>query len=98
MFLLFRNFACGTTNLRNDRPMNEEKKKRKKKRTDSADSGHKVPWQEKYASVDDIKAFLDGRVMLRYNEVRGRTEVHWLSQGLVIRWSARATRRVGLAT
>ena len=64
--------------------MDEEKKKRKKKRTDSTDGGHKVPWQEKYASVDDIKAMLSERVMLRYNEVRGRTEVHWLSQGLVI--------------
>ena len=65
--------------------MDEEKKKRKKKKpADAGDGGHKVPWQEKYASVDDIKAFLDGRVMLRYNEVRGRTEVHWLSQGLVI--------------
>ena len=27
---------------------------------------------------------LGERVMLRYNEVRGRTEIHWLSQGVVI--------------
>ena len=27
---------------------------------------------------------LDSRVLLRYNEVRGRTEIHWLSQGLMI--------------
>lgn len=27
---------------------------------------------------------LDNRVSLRYNEVRGRTEIHWLSQGPVL--------------
>ena len=27
---------------------------------------------------------LSERVMLRYNEVRGRTEIHWLSEGLTI--------------
>lgn len=32
--------------------------------------------------MDDIKAMLDSWVLLRYNEVRGRTEVHWLSQKL----------------
>ncbi len=46
---------------------------------------HKKPWQEKYATPEEIKAMLDCRVSLRYNEVRGRTEIHWLSAGPVIR-------------
>ena len=46
---------------------------------------HKKPWQEKYATPGEIKAMLDARVSLRYNEVRGRTEIHWLSAGPVIK-------------
>ena len=66
--------------------MDEEKKKRnKKKPADSGDGGHKQAWQEKYATPEQIKAMLADRVMLRYNEVRGRTEIHWLSQGPVIK-------------
>ena len=66
--------------------MDEEKKKRnKKKPADSSDGGHKQAWQEKYATPEQIKAMLADRVMLRYNEVRGRTEIHWLSQGPVIK-------------
>ena len=57
--------------------MNKEKKGTEKKE-------HKKPWQEAYATPEEIKAMLDSRVMLRYNEVRGRTEIHWLSQGPVI--------------
>ncbi len=34
---------------------------------------------------EEIRAMLDKRVMLRYNEVRGRTEIHWLSAGPVIK-------------
>ena len=45
---------------------------------------HKKPWQETVATPDEIKAMLDNRVSLRYNEVRGRTEIHWLSAGPVI--------------
>ena len=37
---------------------------------------HKRPWQEVYASVEDIKAFLNEHVMLRYNVITKRTEVH----------------------
>ena len=59
-------------------------KKAKSQKLTANRQEHKKPWQESYASVDDIKAMLDRRVLLRYNEVRGRTEVHWLSQGLVI--------------
>ena len=46
---------------------------------------HKKPWQEKYATPEEIKAMLDARVSLRYNEVRGRTEIHYLSAGPVLR-------------
>jgi len=58
-----------------------------KKETKSKDAPkeHKQPWQEKYATPEDIKRMLADRVMLRYNEVRGRTEIHWLSQGPTIR-------------
>ena len=45
---------------------------------------HKKPWQETYATPEEIRTMLGERVMLRYNEVRGRTEIHWLSQGLTI--------------
>ena len=65
--------------------MDEEKKKRKKKKSvDAGDGGHKKPWQETYATPEEIKAMLSERVLLRYNEVRGRTEIHRLSQGLTI--------------
>ena len=46
---------------------------------------HKKPWQETYATPEEIKAMLSERVMLRYNEVRGRTEIHWLSAGPVLK-------------
>ena len=57
----------------------------KQKKTGEAPKEHKQPWQEKYAAPEEIKAMLDSRVSLRYNEVRGRTEIHWLSQGPVLR-------------
>ena len=46
---------------------------------------HKSSWQEKYATPAEIQQMVSRRVLLRYNEVRHRTEVHWLSQGPVIR-------------
>ena len=46
---------------------------------------HKASWQETYATPEEIKAMLSERVMLRYNEVRGRTEVHYLSAGPVLK-------------
>ena len=58
------------------------KKERKK---DEAPREHKKPWQEKLATPEEIKAMLDRKVSLRYNEVRGRTEIHWLSAGPVIK-------------
>ena len=48
----------------------ETKKETKQKRE------HQKPWQEVYASIEDIKAFLNERVMLRYNVITKRTEVH----------------------
>ena len=46
---------------------------------------HKSSWQEKYATPAEIQQMVSRRVLLRYNEVRHRTEVHWLSEGPVIR-------------
>ena len=65
----------------------ETKTKAKTKKRQQEGEGakeHKKPWREAYATPEEIKAMLDSRVLLRYNEVRGRTEIHWLSQGLMI--------------
>ena len=59
--------------------------KKDTKKKDEAPSEHKKPWQEQYATPEEIKAMLDSRVSLRYNEVRQRTEVHYYSRGPVIR-------------
>ena len=71
--------------------MSDEKPKKRKKSPSLSREGrggspkeHKRPWQETMATPQEIKAMLSERVLLRYNEVRGRTEVHWLSQGPVI--------------
>ena len=45
---------------------------------------HKQNWRETYASPEEIKEMLKERVLLRYNEVRGRPEIHYLSKGPVI--------------
>ena len=52
----------------------EEKEKKKEGRAD-----RKPNWQEVYATVDDIQQFLSERVMLRFNVVTRRVEVHWLT-------------------
>ena len=59
-------------------------KTKTKTKTDEAPREHKKPWQETYATVEEIKQMVSNRVLLRYNEVRRRTEVHWLSEGPVI--------------
>ncbi len=65
--------------------MEETKTKTKAKtKTKKAGGEHKQPWRETYATPQEIEAMLSSRVLLRYNEVRGRTEIHWLSQGPVI--------------
>ena len=53
------------------------KTKDKKERKPRAE--RKPNWQEYTATVEDIKAFLDDRVMLRYNVVTRRTECHQLT-------------------
>ena len=58
---------------------------KQKTKKDEAPREHKKPWQETYATPEEIKAMLDSRVSLRYNEVRGRAEIHWLSAGPVIK-------------
>ena len=37
---------------------------------------HKKPWQETYATMEEIERFIDDRVALRYNVVTHRTEYH----------------------
>ena len=56
-----------------------EEKKRKKKAKSTERTERKPNWQEVYATVDDIRQFLDERVLLRYNVVTRRVEVHWLT-------------------
>ena len=47
----------------------------KKKSTEDGEAKeHKQPWQEKYATVGEIKAFLSDHVYLRYNTVKHRVE------------------------
>ena len=62
--------------------MSEEKKPKKK--LSASPKEHKEPWQAKYATPAEIQQMVSRRVLLRYNEVRHRTEVHWLSEGPVI--------------
>ena len=57
----------------------------KNTKKDGAPREHKKSWQETYATPEEIKAMLSERVMLRYNEVRGQTEIHWLSAGPVLK-------------
>ena len=59
-------------------------KMKTKTKTAEAPREHKKPWQETFATPDEIKAMVSNHVLLRYNEVRGLTEVHWLSEGPVI--------------
>ena len=56
-----------------------EEKKRKKKAKSTERTERKANWQEVYATVEDIQAFLDERVLLRYNMVTHQTEVHLLT-------------------
>lgn len=64
--------------------MNEEEKPKKKRRQKADGEGgakeHKRPWQETYATVDDIRTFLDGQVLLRYNLVTHQVECHLLNR------------------
>jgi predicted P-loop ATPase len=59
--------------------------KKETKKKEGAPREHKKSWQETYATPEEIKAMLDNRVSLRYNEVRGRPEIRRLSRGPVIK-------------
>ena len=50
------------------------KKKRKKKTAEEGEKVHRKNWREEYATVEDIKTFLGGRLYLRHNVVTGRVE------------------------
>ena len=57
--------------------MKEEEPKKKRKQEVAEEDGakaHKQPWQERYATVGEIKAFLSDHVYLRYNTVKHRVE------------------------
>ena len=54
-------------------------KEKKKKKARAERMERKPNWQEVYATVEDIQAFLDERVLLRYNMVTHQTEVHLLT-------------------
>ncbi len=51
----------------------------KKEKSTKGIKERKPNWKEVYASVDDIKAFLSDRVLLRRNVVTNRVEIHWLT-------------------
>ena len=62
--------------------MDEEKPKKKRKKGDQTtpapsysggEKTHKVPWQEKYATPKEIKAFLSDHIYLRWNSVKHRS-------------------------
>jgi len=50
---------------------------KKTKRDTNGPKEHKKNWQEQTATVDDIRAFLDERILLRHNVVTGRVECCW---------------------
>ena len=59
-----------------------EKKEPKKERKPNAchtSTERLKNWQEVYATVEDIRQYLEERVLLRYNVVTHQTEVHWLT-------------------
>ena len=59
--------------------MDDNKKKTKKKppREQQEPREHKAHWREVYAGVEEIEAFLDGRIMLRRNALTGLVESRW---------------------
>ena len=47
---------------------------KKTKKGSKGSKEHKPSWQETYASIDEITAFLDNHILLRHNVVMGRVE------------------------
>ena len=56
----------------------------KQKEGEKTKKEHKPSWQERQATVQDIRTFLDSRVMLRHNVVTGQVECHQVERGLDI--------------
>ena len=54
--------------------MAEKKKKKAAAEGDGEPKEHKKNWREVYATVEDIKGFLGGRLYLRHNVITGRVE------------------------
>ena len=52
----------------------EETRPKVKKGAKESEKEHKKNWRELYATVEDIKEFLGGRLFLRYNVITGRVE------------------------
>ncbi len=73
----------------------EKKNKKQKPPSKAAKDGqdsHKANWREVYATVDDIKAFLDDNALLRYNTVTGRLEGHVVERDVWEQVEQAATR------
>ena len=75
---------------------NKDKQNKKQKPPSKAakdgQDGRKANWREVYASVDDIKAFLDDNALLRYNTVTGRLEGHVVERDVWEQVEQAATR------
>ena len=54
--------------------MAEREETRPKVKKAEGDKAHKTPWQEKYASPEEIEDFLNNHIYLRRNLVTLRTE------------------------
>ena len=52
----------------------EETRPKVKKAAEESEKEHKKPWQEKYASPEEIETFLNNHIYLRRNVVTLRTE------------------------
>ena len=52
----------------------EETRPKVKKAAEESEKAHKTPWQEKYASPEEIETFLNDHLYLRRNVVTLRTE------------------------
>ena len=81
--------------------MSEEKPKKKRKKSAAEGDGtqekeHKKNWREVYASVEDIKAFLGGRLYLRHNVITGRVECRLPSNYALLPRPPAAMGRAGL--
>ena len=87
VYFLFRTFAAKSKfwyMKKNNNTPSLSREGRGGSQGGAQNGAHKQPWQETYATPEEIKAMLDSRVSLRYNEVRGRPEIHWLSATMAL--------------